>query len=264
MFHYRLKAPNKRARMLIAVFLAITLHMAFLNLEFEPKPFVLPSVSLPRSVSVFLGQRKVTEEPVLQTEKTQTIKPVLEKRPPTVTEQEKPVRQKKPVVQKQKASQLQQPVLPEKTVRQPIVQESRPLSQKLESIENDAMPDQVSTAKTQESAASEKLQAEQNNNNGVALPGTLQMAYPRYRLNAPPAYPTLARKRGQEGTVILQVLVSRDGRVEDLMIDTSSNFARLDRAALIAVRKWSFEPGRRGEEKEAMWVRVPVTFKLKK
>ena len=100
--------------------------------------------------------------------------------------------------------------------------------------------------------------------NGVTLPGTLQLAYPRYQLNAPPSYPGLARKRGQEGTVTLQVLVNSEGSVDELKIEISSGFAILDRAALKAVRKWSFEPGRRGKKKEAMWVRVPVTFKLKK
>jgi protein TonB len=83
-------------------------------------------------------------------------------------------------------------------------------------------------------------------------------------LNAPPTYPGLARKRGHEGTVILQVLVNKAGRVDDLKIEISSNFALLDRAALAAVRKWRFEPGRQGEERISMWVRVPVTFKLKK
>jgi protein TonB len=49
-----------------------------------------------------------------------------------------------------------------------------------------------------------------------------------------------------------------------LEIDVSSKFSLLDRAALTAVRKWSFEPGKRDEQKVPMWVRVPVTFKLKK
>ncbi|MBE9520121.1 MAG: energy transducer TonB, partial [Proteobacteria bacterium] len=90
------------------------------------------------------------------------------------------------------------------------------------------------------------------------------MAYPRYQLNTPPTYPGLARKRGQEGTVVLQVLVNREGRVDDLKIDTSSNSTLLDRAALAAVKKWLFEPGIRDEERVGMWVKVPVTFKLKR
>jgi TonB family protein len=36
----------------------------------------------------------------------------------------------------------------------------------------------------------------------------------------------------------------------------------LDRAALNSVRKWYFEPGRKGTENIDMWVKVPVTFKL--
>jgi len=38
--------------------------------------------------------------------------------------------------------------------------------------------------------------------------------------------------------------------------------AMLDRAAVNSVRKWFFEPGRRGNDKMDMWVKVPVTFKL--
>ncbi|MGB6971134.1 MAG: energy transducer TonB, partial [Desulfobulbales bacterium] len=91
-----------------------------------------------------------------------------------------------------------------------------------------------------------------------------QMAYPRYQSTTPPAYPGRARKRGQEGTVFLQVLVNREGRVDNLEIETSSGFTLLDRAAVSSVKKWSFEPGRRGQERIPMWVRVPVTFKLKK
>jgi protein TonB len=93
--------------------------------------------------------------------------------------------------------------------------------------------------------------------------GTLQTAYPRYQLNSPPPYPRLARKRGQEGTVILQVRVNESGRVDDLKLEQSSNYNMLDRAALTAVRTWIFEPGRKGEKSLAMWVRVPVTFQLK-
>jgi protein TonB len=106
-----------------------------------------------------------------------------------------------------------------------------------------------------------KIQKEKD---GALQPGTLQTAYPRYNENTPPPYPRLARKRGQEGTTILQVLVNKEGGVDDLKVIVSSNFSLLDRAALKAVRKWSFEPGRKGTERISMWVKVPVTFKLKK
>ena len=121
-------------------------------------------------------------------------------------------------------------------------------------------PDEA--AKVEESAASAEPQAVEENK-GVTLPGTLQMAYPRYRINPMVPYPGLARKRGQEGTVILQVLINREGRVDDLEVKTTSGYGLLDRAAVSAVKNWSFEPGRKDGKKIAMWVRVPVTFQLK-
>ena len=74
MFHYRLAPANKRSRMLIAVLLAISLHIGLISVKFPPKPVFVPSVSLPRSVSVFLNQKSMVETPVHQIEKTQITK----------------------------------------------------------------------------------------------------------------------------------------------------------------------------------------------
>ncbi len=250
--------------MLIASFLAIALHLGLMNFGFTPKPILVPTVSLPRSVSVFLNQGNMLETPAVQTEKAQTAEHVFEEQPAAETEQEKPVLQKITTIQEKKDDPLQRPGLSEKTVKQqPVVEKSLPVSQRMEHIEKDLMPDPGEAAPDQKSATPAEAHAAQENN-GVTLPGTLQMAYPRYQFNASPAYPGLARKRGQEGTVILHVLVNEKGRVDDLEIENSSGFRLLDRAAVSSVRKWSFEPGRRGEERVPMWVRVPVTFKLDK
>ena len=88
------------------------------------------------------------------------------------------------------------------------------------------------------------------------------MARARYNENPPPAYPTIARKRKYQGTVVLEVFVREDGRVGDLRIAESSNYSLLDRAALQAVRRWLFEPARRGNHQVAMWGKVPIRFHL--
>jgi protein TonB len=258
MFHYRLAPQNSRSRMLIAVLLAIALHIGFMNVEFEPKPILLPSVSLPRSVSVFLGQKNMGESPVQQPEKAQTSDQLPEKPLEAEREQEKTVSHKTTVIKEKTSIPLHAPSLLKETVKQ-ITETAE---EKSPSADEEIMPASQRQADSAEDAQSEAGEAAEVGE-GVALPGTIQMAYPRYRLNDPPSYPGLARKRGQEGTVVLQVLVNRQGRVDDLKIDVSSNFALLDSAAVTAVRKWSFEPGRRGEERIPMWVRVPVTFKLK-
>ena len=89
------------------------------------------------------------------------------------------------------------------------------------------------------------------------------MATPLYRENPPPEYPALARRRHLVGTVILEVSVSKDGRVEQLEVRESSGYQVLDKSALRAVRKWLFEPGRRGNVPVAMEVLVPVRFILR-
>ena len=87
-------------------------------------------------------------------------------------------------------------------------------------------------------------------------------ARPLYRENPPPRYPRIARKRGYQGTVVLEVLVAREGEVEDLKIYQSSGYKALDKAALSSVRHWIFTPGRRGDVVVDMWVRVPIAFRL--
>ena len=91
----------------------------------------------------------------------------------------------------------------------------------------------------------------------------LREAKPMYRTNPSPHYPRIARKRGYEGTVVLEVLVDPDGRVKDLQVFKSGGYAILDKAAVASVKDWLFEPGMRGDEKLEMWVKIPIRFQLK-
>jgi protein TonB len=98
----------------------------------------------------------------------------------------------------------------------------------------------------------------------TAIPApVIRKARPLYLVNPPPRYPKAARKRKYQGIVILEVLVSQEGRVDVLKVLQSSGHAILDKAALASVKKWQFEPGRRGDDKVEMWVRIPIRFQLK-
>lgn len=61
----------------------------------------------------------------------------------------------------------------------------------------------------------------------------------------PPTYPVESRRRHEQGTVRLLVLVGTDGRVSDISVAESSGSKRLDRAALTAVRRWRWTPAKR-------------------
>ncbi|MEJ5234131.1 MAG: TonB family protein, partial [Geminicoccaceae bacterium] len=80
--------------------------------------------------------------------------------------------------------------------------------------------------------------------------------------NPLPRYPTVARRRGIEGTVTLEVKVSASGLAEQVVLARSSGSALLDEAALEAVRRWRFRPARRGGEAVPGVVTVPITFRL--
>ncbi len=88
-------------------------------------------------------------------------------------------------------------------------------------------------------------------------------AEPLYRMNPEPKYPRMAQKRGYQGTVILNVLVNKEGRVDNLMLFETCGYSILDNAALEAVKDWVFEPGKEGDKPVEMWVQVPVRFELK-
>lgn len=65
--------------------------------------------------------------------------------------------------------------------------------------------------------------------------------------NLPPHYPRLARIRGWEGTVTVEVRVEADGTPGEVRVVSSSGYHALDEAAVEAVRGWRFSPAlRRG------------------
>lgn len=80
--------------------------------------------------------------------------------------------------------------------------------------------------------------------------------------NPPPRYPRLARRRGQEGRVLLRVAVRSDGRPRSIAVLRSSGHRLLDEAALEAVRRWQFVPAERDGRPIEGQVDVPVAFRL--
>jgi len=75
-----------------------------------------------------------------------------------------------------------------------------------------------------------------------------------------PDYPELPRQAQMEGTVVLKALVSREGRVEEVILLKSSPM--FDDAAEKAIRQWRFRPAIMGHEPVAAWVTIPVRFVL--
>jgi protein TonB len=83
-----------------------------------------------------------------------------------------------------------------------------------------------------------------------------------YLDNPPPVYPALSRRVGEQGRVVLRVLVGPKGKADDVEIRSSSGHFRLDEVARDTVRRWRFVPAKRGEQAVPAWVLIPISFKL--
>ena len=83
-----------------------------------------------------------------------------------------------------------------------------------------------------------------------------------YLDNPSPPYPALSRRLQEQGRVLLRVLVNVEGRADQVQIQKSSGFTRLDGSAIDTVRHWKFVPAKRGAESVPAWVLIPISFKL--
>ena len=74
--------------------------------------------------------------------------------------------------------------------------------------------------------------------------------------------PSLSRRLGETGRVVLRVLVTTGGAAERVELRTSSGSTRLDTSALETVQRWKFIPAKLGDTPVSAWVLVPIVFTL--
>jgi periplasmic protein TonB len=86
----------------------------------------------------------------------------------------------------------------------------------------------------------------------------------QYLVPPEPDYPRLSRRNGESGTVIVRAFADEAGLPHQVQIERSSGFARLDEAAMSAVRKTRFKPYTENGKAVAGWVRMPFPFELEK
>ena len=73
----------------------------------------------------------------------------------------------------------------------------------------------------------------------------------------------MARKRGQEGTVLVEIWLNQEGQQSQLNILQSSGINSLDQAALNAAQTWQFEPYYVAGHKTQSRVQIPIEFALR-
>jgi protein TonB len=79
-----------------------------------------------------------------------------------------------------------------------------------------------------------------------------------------PEYPPASRRMGEQGSLVLQVLIDEQGRAAQSKLVQSSGFDRLDQAALAGIKdNYRFVPGTVDGKPQAMWFTFKFTWKLR-
>lgn len=153
---------------------------------------------------------------------------------------------KKPVIKPKKVVER---IVPVENPTQPVFEATtEPVEEKPEPVEEVAAPVVVAKAAPKAAPVEEKMELPKF---GVA-----------YLNNPAPEYPGMAKRAGEEGRVLLKVLVSAEGEAETVSLEKSSGSERLDNAARDAVSRWRFVPARKGGQALSAYVIVPIKFSL--
>lgn len=169
-----------------------------------------------------------------------------------------------PQIKKIKSQPVTKPVIkpevepkPDTLVPQPLASEV-PTATEVKSSDENTTTEPVTDEQPTETKAAVAEQAAPKVE--VTEPPRFGVAY----LNNPkPKYPSLSRRSGEEGRVLLRVLVNANGNPETVEISSTSGFERLDNAALEAVKQWRFVPAKKNNTPMSAYVTVPINFSLK-
>lgn len=95
-------------------------------------------------------------------------------------------------------------------------------------------------------------------------PGPRQVAASAVRFTKQPVttFPALSRRNGEQGIVVLRLLIDAAGLLKDVRLHKSSGFERLDQAALMDIRTARFAPYVEDGKAVDIQVIVPIDYTL--
>jgi periplasmic protein TonB len=156
---------------------------------------------------------------------------------------------------------------PERVERLPVKPAAQPVAEPpLEQKTILTAPPEAPRAPAAAAVAEQKPVPETTRPPTPAPPAPATVVPPRsdavFLSDARAAYPMAARRRGDQGTVLVRVMVTADGRAASATLEKTSGHAALDEAALALVRGGRFTPARQGAQAVESLHVVPIVFKL--
>ena len=259
--------------LLLAFIMALILHslLAWVDLDVYKRP--IPIRSLPKTLTIDIPGPRPVKKPSFVKKPSIVVKRP-EKKPIVKKMIKREVKQKlspKPKIKEEKRIQQEKSIIKEKPPKKDetlahLPQVDSPAIEREEIFvgeDKGFVPDMVDIPMA---LPKRKDIPDTVKGKGLPVPPShipVTSALPIYKKNTPPQYPLLARRRGYQGKVLLDVLVKKDGTAGSIRLARSSGYEILDRAAIKEVRKWLFHPAKRGDESVEMWVEIPIRFQLK-
>ncbi|MBA4368685.1 MAG: hypothetical protein C0403_13725 [Desulfobacterium sp.] len=241
--------------LLLAAMLSFFFHGLFFSIHFDWKKESRMIRPKARTVAVELSYKKPERPSFVQKTHPVSKPPQMNKLNPQKIEKEK----------------LETPNI-KKIISGPIPPETEPTPEEIsrqtddrsikEGSSDDSPGKNMSTEQSGHDLGSLTESSDHSPDKGISTTNTLHEAIPAYKDNPTPIYPIIARRKGYQGTVVLEVLVDQNGKVKDLRVYQSSGYPSLDDAASTSVFQWTFLPGMKENKPVEMWVKLPVRFQL--
>ena len=98
--------------------------------------------------------------------------------------------------------------------------------------------------------------------NAPPTPVLVPPSRPSSRYSPKPPFPMIAKRRGWQGTVLLEIDVDENGRPRSVKVLETSGRTILDQSALKSVKRWLFNPATRDGKPVASTMTVNIEFKF--
>jgi periplasmic protein TonB len=175
--------------------------------------------------------------------------------PAPQTEAPAPLPQPAPPEPVKKAAEPKKPAPAPQATPRPVARADAPPSPQAPTGVAEAQPAAAPVAAPQPAAAPV-----------AAVPAVQKIELPssdaNYLQNPRPHYPPMSERLNEQGRVVVDVLITADGRPQDPRVKVSSGFDRLDRAAIEHVMRCRFVPGKVNGVPTAMRYDAPVKYEL--
>lgn len=238
-------------KVLFTLLISIATHVAVVvaldHQKSEPRTIHMGSIQAPVSLSFSTVSQPVSKPQVDEPVAKEELKPEpkVDKKP---IEKAKPVLKKKEPENKEfKKKELKPEPVKEKPKK--VVEKPKPVKKKKPEVTEPAEP------------VMEKTVTEKSTSPGLSNEPVM-VTEPAIRNWVEPRYPKLAQRRNQQGVVMLDVIVDERGDPITVAILESSGFPILDKAAIDAVKRWSFKPEQRNSQFVKSRVHIPVAFEI--